>query len=53
MVNFLHGGLMMNKSVPDFNKFLIIITLLVITGCASNVYNTPYIDTAETIQLQK
>ena len=43
---------MMNRSVPDFKKFLIITTLLVITGCASNVYNTPFIDTAETVQLK-
>ncbi len=43
---------MMNKLVPDFIKFIIITTLLILTGCTSNVYNTPYIDTAETVKLK-
>ena len=32
-------------------KLIIIIVSLIIGGCASNQYNTPYIDIHETIQL--
>jgi len=38
--------------MSQFFKFTIISILLVLTGCTSKIYNTPYIDTDETIQLE-
>ena len=38
--------------MSKFFKFITISTLLILTGCTPKIYNTPYIDATETIQLE-
>ena len=43
---------MSNYHFSIINKLLIIYLSLLFIGCSSNQYNTPFIDTAETLQLK-
>ena len=47
-----HGKFLINNTMSQFIKFTIISILLVLTGCTQKIYNTPYIDVDETIQLE-